>query len=172
MAQGRRGTGDSKGTVIYATSHALVVEPPAPDSFSPVPFSSSNFPSSNAAAPVPLSIFSSRLSGLQAIVRYLHDARKLPFSEIASLLGRDPRTVWSSYAQSRGVAFRYEEDGFVVPLAPFARRDLSVLETLVAYLSGLGFPNAEIARMLGLDPRTTWTVKRRAESKRMTEAVP
>ncbi len=164
MAQGRR---DSRnGTVIYSTSYAFVVE-----ESSVLPSSPERLflPSTAETPSVPLSIFSSRLSGLQAIVRYLHDARKLPFSRIASLLARDQRTIWNSYAQSKGVAFRYEEGGLAVPTALFTSRELSVLETIVDYLSRLGFPNAEIARMLSLDPRTTWTVKRRAESKRATE---
>ena len=38
---------------------------------------------------LPLSIFSTPLSGLQAIVRYLRDTRHLSFSEIATLLNNE-----------------------------------------------------------------------------------
>jgi len=114
---------------------------------------------------VPLSIFSTELSALQAIVRYLHEARRLSFSDIAELLNRSPKTVWTTYAHAKLLSFSYVEDALTVPLSRFSRRDLAPLEALVTYLSRLGFSNVETARLLRLDPRTTWTVAKRAERK-------
>jgi hypothetical protein len=114
---------------------------------------------------VPVSIFSSRLSGLQALVRYLHERQQLSFSEIAALLNRSPKTIWATYSAAGKVQFSYQEGSLTIPVATFAARELSVLETLVTYLRTLGFSNIDTARTLALDPRTTWTVSRRAEKK-------
>ncbi len=119
---------------------------------------------------VPLSIFSTELSALQAVVRYLSEARKLSFTEIAALLNRSPKTVWTTYAHAKELAFTYTEDALAIPLSRFSRRDLAPLEALVTYLLRLGFSNVEAARLLKLDPRTTWTVAKRAERKRATNA--
>ncbi len=119
----------------------------------------------DASATIPLSIFSAGLSGLQAIVRYLREEGLLPFREIARLLNRSPQTVWTSYHQARSAEFRFTEGGLRVPLAIFAGRRLSILESLVTHLRSLGFSNAETARLLRLDPRTTWTVASRARKK-------
>lgn len=114
---------------------------------------------------VPVSIFSTELSALQAVVRYLHDARQFSFSEIAALLNRSPKTVWTTYAHAKSAKFPFVEDALTVPLSRFSRRDLAPLEALVTYLLKLGFSNAEAARTLKLDPRTTWTAAKRAERK-------
>ena len=123
-------------------------------------------PSALDAQPsVPLSIFGTDLSGLQAIVRYLHEHGALSFSQIATLLNRSPKTIWTTYQHARAPSFPFVEDGLRVPVARFAPRDLSVLEVLVTHLAALGFTNAETARLLALDARTTWTVRKRAERK-------
>jgi len=114
---------------------------------------------------VPLAIFAERLSALQALVRYLHDAQQRPFSEIARLLGRSQKTVWASYAQGRNKPFSFLEGSLTIPIARFAARSFSPLETLVIYLRERGFSNIESARILNLDPRTTWTVWNRAKKK-------
>jgi len=141
---------EQRPTTIHASSHALVLDP-------------GTFYA--AALSVPLAIFSSQLSGLQALVRYLHEARHLSFSEIASLLGRSQKTVWTTYAAAKRGPFPYVEGGLTIPVARFATRELSPLETIVAYLRGLGYGNADAARALGLDPRTTWTVAQRIKRK-------
>ena len=51
---------------------------------------------------IPISIFSDRkLSALESIVFYLHDKHNLKFSQIAVLLSRDPRTIWTVYQRAR-----------------------------------------------------------------------
>lgn len=114
---------------------------------------------------VPLSIFSGKLSTLQALVKYLHEMRLLSFSEIGSLLGRSQKTIWATYAVIKGERLSFSEGGLTIPLSRFSSRLLSPLETLVSFLDELDFANVEIARALSLDPRTTWTVKQRAKKK-------
>lgn len=114
---------------------------------------------------VPLSIFSTKLSALQALVRYLHEERLLSFTEIATLLQRSPKTIWTTYQQGRKERFPFIAGGLSIPVTIFSSRLLSPLEALVSYLSQLGLKNVEVAHALNLDPRTTWTVAKRAKKK-------
>jgi hypothetical protein len=51
---------------------------------------------------VPLSVFSNRKVGpLEALSAYLHDEMKLKFSDIAKILKRDQRTIWTSYHNAK-----------------------------------------------------------------------
>ncbi len=114
---------------------------------------------------VPLSIFSTRLSALQALVRFLYEERNYSFAQVGELLNRSQKTVWATYQAAKSQPFVYAEGELTIPIARFASRILSPLETLVVFLTELGFSNAETARFLSLDPRTTWTVKQRAKKK-------
>jgi|GEM_PF-3526380 len=142
-----------RGTTVYESVLTLDVPPEGPVLVS------------SPSASVPLAIFSSSLSGLRALVRYLHESRGKPFVEIAALLNRSQKTIWTTYAAAKGLPFSFEAGGLAIPLARFASREFSPLETVVAYLRELGYANVEIARLLRLDPRTTWTVQHRAERK-------
>jgi len=42
---------------------------------------------------IPVKIFSTKISGLRAIVKYLVDIKSLSFAQVARLLKRDPRTI-------------------------------------------------------------------------------
>ena len=146
-----RSNHEKQRQIVYSTEHSL------------------SFPGSSALAveepAIPLSIFSTTLSALQALVRYLHDARHYSFSDIARFLGRSPKTIWASYHQAKHIAFSYEEGGLSLPVSRFTNRALAPLEVLVVSLRELGFSNAESARLLRLDPRTTWTAWSRAKKK-------
>ncbi|MBU1623037.1 MAG: hypothetical protein KKH52_02535 [Nanoarchaeota archaeon] len=51
---------------------------------------------------LPLSIFKDRsISVLEAIVEYLHEAKNLSFKQIALLLNRNERTIWTVYDRVR-----------------------------------------------------------------------
>ena len=51
---------------------------------------------------VPVEIFSDKkFHALEAIVVYLHEKVGLKFSQIADLIGRDQRTIWTSYSRAR-----------------------------------------------------------------------
>ncbi len=119
---------------------------------------------------VPLAIFSTELSALQALVRYLHERRAYSFHQIAQLLNRSEKTIWATYQQAKHSSFRFSESSLVIPVKLFATRTLSPLETVVSYLASLGFSNVETARFLSLDPRTTWTVRRRVAKKEVVLA--
>jgi len=50
---------------------------------------------------IPISIFDSKLSALESLAVYLHDKLNLKFSQIAILLHRDQRTIWTSYSRAK-----------------------------------------------------------------------
>jgi DNA-directed RNA polymerase specialized sigma24 family protein len=51
---------------------------------------------------IPTSIFRDRdLSVLEAIAEYLKDKKGMRYSEIAQLLNRDDRTIWTSYQRAK-----------------------------------------------------------------------
>lgn len=117
---------------------------------------------SHCGETVPLRIFA-HASTLQALARYLVDTRRRSFTEAARLLGRSPKTIWASYHQAAPLP--QVEESLPIPVEIFTRQ-LAPLEALVSHLRSAGLRNAEIARAIGLDPRTTATAARRAEAKR------
>jgi len=50
---------------------------------------------------VPLSFFGTGLCALEACVVYLKEEAHLNFSEIARLVKKDPRTIWSTYDRAK-----------------------------------------------------------------------
>jgi hypothetical protein len=117
---------------------------------------------------IPISIFESNLAPLETLVKYLKENLNLTYSEIAKLLNRNERTVWTSYKFS----IKKEKErlivkpGFFVPISIFSDRKFSILESLVQYLKEkFMLSYHEIAVLLNRDDRTIWTVYRRAKEK-------
>lgn len=64
-------------------------------------FSESNFPS-NDEIKIPVSIFSDRsLASLEVVVEYLKEIKNLSYHEIAVLLNRNDRTIWTCYHRAK-----------------------------------------------------------------------
>jgi len=100
---------------------------------------------------VPLEIFSDRhLSGLQALVKYLKENLGYKNVQIASLLNKDTRSIWSAYDKSKSrVKSKYaiNESKKLVPISIFQATD-SVLEALVVFLRKEKWSNGSIALVL------------------------
>jgi DNA-directed RNA polymerase specialized sigma24 family protein len=118
---------------------------------------------------VPLSIFSDkRLTPLEAIVKYLREKRKLSYHEIASLLERNVRDIYKTYAHAFdkcGLTEVKAVHTILVPVSIFANRELSALENLVLYLKNLKLTYRQISILLNRNERTIWTVYQRARQK-------
>jgi len=117
---------------------------------------------------IPLCVFSSELSCLETIVKYLKENLKLEFKEISVLLNRSVKTLWQAYHSSKKkYEHRLVADDFssTIPVSLFKDRRLSVLENIVFYLKERGMKFSEIANVLKRDPRTIWTVYSRARKK-------
>jgi len=115
---------------------------------------------------IPSSIFSSRLAPLQALVKFLKEEKKLSNAQISSAIKRDIRTIWLTYSAvaKKRLTFK-KSDSAAVPLGIFSDEKLSILEAFVSYWCAKGMTYSEIARMVSKDPRTIWTVRRRAVRK-------
>ena len=118
---------------------------------------------------VPLSIFS-KLSPLEAVVKYLKENLGLRFHEIASKLNRDSRSIWRTYHQAKSkseVSFKLKKDETFIPISIFKNRDLSSLENLVVYLKiNLNVSVKEIGLLINKNLSTIWTAYNRSKKKR------
>ena len=131
---------------------------------------------------LPVGLFRSSLSPLEAVVRYLRDISEYSFSKISKMLSRDETTVWTTYNNSKHKSekvildlemndidfkkIKVKKEDLFVPLSIFSQRGLSILESLCVYLRetfGLNYHN--IGMLLGKDERTVWTVVNRAKRK-------
>jgi DNA-directed RNA polymerase specialized sigma24 family protein len=122
---------------------------------------------------VPSAIFLDReLAPLESISEYLKDEKGLTYHEIATLLGRDDRTIWTCYNRAkkkraetqRPVAFA--EKSVEIPLDIFKNRTLAPLESITSHLKEIGALSFhEIAVLLNRDDRTIWTCYSRSRKK-------
>ncbi len=118
---------------------------------------------------IPLVSFSNdRLSTLEIVVKYLKENQDRKYSEIAKLLNRDDRTIWSSYNNSLK---KYKgplliKGQIFIPVSIFSNREKSTLENLVIYLKDeLGFSYKEISTTLRKEYQTIYTTYRRGKAK-------
>ncbi len=117
---------------------------------------------------IPISVFHNKLSTLEVAVKYLKEELQLKNNEIAELLDRDQKTIWSTYERTakKGIAIKVEKGQYDVPVKILANRELSILEALVKYLrENNDLSLVKIAELLMLDSRTVWTVYNRAKKK-------
>jgi len=115
---------------------------------------------------LPLTLFKSKLSPLQIIVKYLRENLGKTNKQTALLLNRDPKTIWVTYkAVEKKKALVIEQSEIQIPVSIFKDRRLSILEALVNYLKEFDMKYSEIARLLNKDQRTIWTVHSRAKKK-------
>ena len=93
----------------------------------------------------------------------------LKFNEIARLIGRDQRTIWTNCnnaSKKKKGKIIVEEKGISIPLNIFRNRRLSILESIVNYLKiDKGLKNSEIAEMLDRDSKNIWTLYSRVKKK-------
>lgn len=112
---------------------------------------------------------------LESITEYLKDEKGLTYHEIAVLLNRDDRTIWTVYNRAKKkrdktpVKKEVYKKKLVIPAKIFRDRNVSVLEATAEYLKKEGMTYHEIAEALNRDDRTIWTVCYRAKKKRENE---
>ena len=121
---------------------------------------------------IPLSVFLDRsVSVLEAVSEYLKDNKKLSYHEIALLLNRNDRTIWTCYNRAKhknpGHFTKLAESKEHIPSSIFLDRGVSVLEAIVEYLKDKReLTYHKIAVLLNRDDRTIWTCYNRAKKKR------
>ncbi len=116
---------------------------------------------------IPATIFSKNLGGLETIVKYMKENLNMNYKEISDMIGRDERTIWTSYKKSvkkQKEPFDVKE-GAKIPIEIFKNKNLTTLESLVVYLKAKQMKFVEIASLLSRDQRNIWTIYARAAKK-------
>ncbi|MCR4284949.1 MAG: hypothetical protein NUV97_02795, partial [archaeon] len=116
---------------------------------------------------ISVSVFSSELGGLEALVKYMKENLGMDYNEIAEELNRDYRTIWTAYNKSREKkkSLALSKEGLFVPAEIFKDRRLTVFEALVLYLKNKGMKYSEMGDLLNRDQRNMWTICSRAMKK-------
>jgi len=123
---------------------------------------------------IPLSLFRSELAPAESLVKYLKENMKMRLSEVAELLKRDDRSIWTTY--NNGIKKKQElvidkREETKIPISVFNDRRLSILESLTTYLRKEKLSNIEIAEIINRDPRNVFTVYKRALKKLNKKSV-
>ena len=117
---------------------------------------------------VPVSIFATKLSPAEALVKWLKENHGLGYTEIARLLGRDVRGIWLTYQNARkkySAPLKPETQQYV-PVSIFRDRSRSILEHLVLYLKDeQGLSLTTISALLKKHQNTIRTVYQRGRRK-------
>ena len=94
---------------------------------------------------------------------------EMKYSEIAILLLRDERTIWTSYNKTKkklGVMFVVGGAALTIPLSEFKGGKLTILERVIIYLRDKKrMKYSEIAEIINRDQRNVWAIYSRASSK-------
>ena len=116
---------------------------------------------------VPVTVFATRLSPAEALVKYLKE-QGLRLTDIGRVLNRDQRGIWSTY---RRASLKHPEVLVLspaqasVPVSLFQDRKLSVLEHVVHHFREKDVQVKVIASWLGKNPSTIASVHHRARKK-------
>ena len=111
---------------------------------------------------LPISIFRSGISGLEAIVVYLKDVNSLTIAEISTLLKRKKSTLYTTYQKAKeklSSEIDSSDTSIIIPYSIFADRNFAVLESLVAFLKDeMRFSFIKISTLLNKKYSTVRTV--------------
>ena len=116
---------------------------------------------------IPIEIFSKNLGALESVSKYLKENLNFNYKEIAGLLKRDERTIWTAYQKSikkQKEPIEIKETKIQLPIQIFTK-NLTILESAVVYLKNKGLKYVEIAKLLNRDQRNIWTAYSRAFKK-------
>ncbi|MEK6818591.1 MAG: hypothetical protein AABY10_01520, partial [Nanoarchaeota archaeon] len=117
---------------------------------------------------IPLSIFSKELGGLEAISKYLKENIKMNYNQIASLLGRDSRTIWTAYNKAKEKQkdlMKIKDKEIYISADIFKNKKLTILESIVIHLREKGLKYSEIGGFINRDQRNLQTIYSRAVKK-------
>lgn len=115
---------------------------------------------------IPISIFNAGLSPLESITRYLRENLKKRTTEISQHLNKKLPAISLAYKNSLSKKFTPKKTDIYIPLSEFQDNSkLSILEVIVNYLRNKNLKFTEIAKLLGRNPKTIWTINQRAKKK-------
>ncbi len=123
---------------------------------------------------IPITIFSKELGALESITKYMKENLKMNYHEIAKELGRDERTIWSSYkkaTEKQKHPIKIKDTKLSLPISIFENKKLTILESVIIYLKEKGMKYSEVGELLGRDQRNIWTIYSRAGKKNQERKV-
>jgi DNA-directed RNA polymerase specialized sigma24 family protein len=108
---------------------------------------------------IPISVFSTKLGYLEAITKYMKENLGMTYSEIGKEIGRNERTIWTSYKKAKEKQKeKFEINGkLTLPINIFKDKKLTIFESIVLYLKEKGMKYSEIGNILNRDQRNIWT---------------
>jgi DNA-binding CsgD family transcriptional regulator len=121
---------------------------------------------------VPSTIFSHDLGILESLVKYMKENLSLGYNEIAELLNRDDRTIWTVYDKActkQRSEIIFEKTLIYLPIEIFQDRTLTPLESIIIHLKERGMRYKDIANILNRDQRNIWITY--AKSIKKTEKI-
>lgn len=117
---------------------------------------------------IPVTIFSNKLGTLETISKYLKENLGMSYSEIARLLNRNQRTIWTAYNKAvikQKELIEVKETEIFLPLSIFAERKYTPLKSIIFFLKKYELKYSEIAKLLNRDQRNIWKIYTNAKSK-------
>ena len=122
---------------------------------------------------LPCNIFNVKeLSSLEIIAKYIREEFSLSYHEIAVILNRDDRTIWSTYNNSLKKYNRkleWQGSKYFIPVSIFKDRVFGVLELICEYLKdNFSLSYHDVAVIVNRNDRTVWTAYQRAKKRRLT----
>lgn len=119
---------------------------------------------------LPISVFDNKeLSSLETITKYLKENLNLAYHEIALILNRDDRTIWSTYNKSlkkRKSILTIKPSEYHIPISILSDRKLASLQSIVLYLKDhYDLSYHEIAVLLRRNDRTIWSTYHQAKKR-------
>lgn len=118
---------------------------------------------------IPLSIFSNKLYPAEALCKHLRETEQLSFKDIALLLQRSEKSVWSTYQRASlkmKPRFTKRQENYSLPIAIFQNRSYSFLESVIFYMNRVHrLKTKNIAALLGKSPNSMAVLLKRAREK-------
>jgi hypothetical protein len=110
---------------------------------------------------IPVSIFrrENKIGALESLCKYMKENLNLKFSEIARIISRDERTVWTAYKKAtdkKTDRFEIKSEEIFMPLEKFLK-EKTALASIILFLKDK-HTNTEIARILNRDPRNIHSI--------------
>jgi len=124
-----------------------------------------NYKRSKEIQNIPLKLFAIKELGvLEVIVKYLKENTKLTYADIARLLNRDQRTIWTTYskaAKKHNEQFKIEPNDEFIAITPFSNTKYSPLQILINELTSKGYSLKDIAKLTNRSYKNIWLTNKR-----------
>ena len=117
---------------------------------------------------IPITIFTKELGALESLTKYMKENLNMSYREISKEIGRDERTIWTSYKKAKEKQkepIKVKETKIKLPISIFENKELTILESLIVYLKEKEMKYSEIAEFLERNQRNIWTIYSRAIKK-------